>query len=93
MTCIKQVYTSKSSAGLNEQQKWALGELKHLGLWGKKYNIQLHDEHGAVIPVKQVGLGFKGWGLRFGVWVVGLRNTISKSAMRKALIMLSSRWV
>jgi len=90
MTYIKQVYTSKSSAGLNEQQKWALGELKHLGLWGKKYNIQLHDEHGAVIPVKQVGLGFKGWGLGFGL--CGLGNTISKSAMSKALTLLSSRW-
>jgi len=90
MTYIKQVYTSKSSAGLNEQQKWALGELKHLGLWGKKYNIQLHDEHGAVIPVKQVGLGFKVWGLGFGL--CGLGNTISKSAMSKALTLLSSRW-
>ena len=33
---------------LSKQQKWALNELKRLGLWGSQYKIKLHDSTGGV---------------------------------------------
>ena len=33
---------------LSQQQKWALNELKRLGLWGSQYKIKLHDSNGGV---------------------------------------------